>query len=173
MTYLYAIGVFEGPVKIGFTKSPRERLSTIKTASPVSVQMLACFDVGDLHSEVERTMHFILRDERQSGEWFNITADRAIEAIETMGTLTKLPLVPYSPPHRKPSLNASRPAALFPKIRDKPHREYSKPGPKPSGKAKQLITLRLDPDVIDGFKSSGDGWQSRMNQALRAHLGIG
>lgn len=46
----------------------------------------------------------------------------------------------------------------------------AKRGPKPSGKAKQLMTLRLDPDVIEGFKSTGDGWQARMNEALRNHL---
>lgn len=51
-------------------------------------------------------------------------------------------------------------------------REITKRGPKPSGKAKQLITLRLDPDVIEGFKAGGEGWQSRMNQALREKIGI-
>ena len=32
---------------------------------------------------------------------------------------------------------------------------------------KAAITLRLDPDVLDKFKSTGPGWQSRMNEALR------
>ena len=32
---------------------------------------------------------------------------------------------------------------------------------------KKAITLRLDPDVLDKFKSTGPGWQSRMNEALR------
>lgn len=32
---------------------------------------------------------------------------------------------------------------------------------------KALISLRLDQDVIDHFRSGGDGWQSRMNAALR------
>jgi uncharacterized protein (DUF4415 family) len=50
--------------------------------------------------------------------------------------------------------------------------EIVKRGPKPSGKAKQLITLRLDPDVIEGFRAGGEGWQSRINQALREKLGI-
>lgn len=37
--------------------------------------------------------------------------------------------------------------------------------------AKKSITLRLDPDVIEGWKRSGPGWQTRMNEALRAALG--
>lgn len=28
-------------------------------------------------------------------------------------------------------------------------------------------TLRLDPDVINAFKASGSGWQTRVNQVLR------
>lgn len=37
--------------------------------------------------------------------------------------------------------------------------------------AKQQVTLRLDPDVIEGWRKSGPGWQSRMNAALREALG--
>ena len=36
--------------------------------------------------------------------------------------------------------------------------------------AKQQVTLRLDPDVIAGFRASGPGWQRRINEALRAAL---
>ena len=41
-----------------------------------------------------------------------------------------------------------------------------------SANPKVAISLRLDADVIDAFKASGQGWQSRMNDALRkaAHL---
>lgn len=43
----------------------------------------------------------------------------------------------------------------------------SKAGRKPDPNAKQLLTLRIDPDVIAHFRSSGDGWQTRMNESLR------
>jgi uncharacterized protein (DUF4415 family) len=33
---------------------------------------------------------------------------------------------------------------------------------------KQLISIRLDRDVIETFRATGDGWQARMNAALRA-----
>ena len=32
---------------------------------------------------------------------------------------------------------------------------------------KQLVTLRLDRDVLDRFRATGRGWQSRINEALR------
>ena len=31
--------------------------------------------------------------------------------------------------------------------------------------------VRLDPSVIEAFKATGDGWQARMNEALREWLG--
>lgn len=36
---------------------------------------------------------------------------------------------------------------------------------------KVQITIRLDADVLDSFKSTGDGWQTRMNDALREWAG--
>jgi uncharacterized protein (DUF4415 family) len=37
---------------------------------------------------------------------------------------------------------------------------------------KQQVTLRLDPDVLDAFRATGKGWQSRINAALREKLGL-
>jgi uncharacterized protein (DUF4415 family) len=39
--------------------------------------------------------------------------------------------------------------------------------PRGSGK-KELVTLRLDRDVLDRFRAGGPGWQPRLNDALRA-----
>jgi uncharacterized protein (DUF4415 family) len=39
-------------------------------------------------------------------------------------------------------------------------------GPNRSPTKKQ-VTLRLSPEVIDHFKSTGDGWQSRIDETLR------
>ena|SRR5690349_10190307 len=38
---------------------------------------------------------------------------------------------------------------------------------------KKLIALRLDPDIIERFRATGSGWQSRINAALREHLDKG
>ena len=32
---------------------------------------------------------------------------------------------------------------------------------------KKLISLRLSPDVVEHFKSTGKGWQSRIDETLR------
>lgn len=39
-------------------------------------------------------------------------------------------------------------------------------GPQKSA-TKQLVSLRLDQDVLDKFKNTGPGWQTRINEALR------
>ncbi|WP_298957605.1 BrnA antitoxin family protein [uncultured Methylobacterium sp.] len=31
---------------------------------------------------------------------------------------------------------------------------------------RRQVTLRLDPDVIDGFRATGPGWQGRINDVL-------
>ena len=41
-------------------------------------------------------------------------------------------------------------------------------GRPPSGKAKHLVSLRLDQDVVQGLRGLGPGWQTRANEALRA-----
>jgi len=41
------------------------------------------------------------------------------------------------------------------------------PGRPKSERPKQQVTLRIDRDVLDRFRASGEGWQSRINQALR------
>ncbi len=35
---------------------------------------------------------------------------------------------------------------------------------------KKLVSLRLDQDVIERFRATGTGWQSRINETLRQHL---
>lgn len=37
---------------------------------------------------------------------------------------------------------------------------------------KKLVSLRLDPEVVDHFRATGQGWQSRMNDVLRNAAGL-
>jgi len=41
--------------------------------------------------------------------------------------------------------------------------------PKSSNK-KLLVSVRYSPEVVAYFKSTGEGWQSRMNEALREYV---
>ena len=35
---------------------------------------------------------------------------------------------------------------------------------------KQLVSLRVDPDVLAAYRATGKGWQGRINQTLAAHV---
>ncbi|NJR79771.1 BrnA antitoxin family protein [Sphingomonas corticis] len=43
---------------------------------------------------------------------------------------------------------------------------------RPVGTTKDQVSLRIDRDVIARFRAGGPGWQSRMNAALRAAVGL-
>ncbi|MDP1778169.1 MAG: BrnA antitoxin family protein [Brevundimonas sp.] len=46
------------------------------------------------------------------------------------------------------------------------------PGRPRSPSAKKQVTLRLDAEILDYFRAGGDGWQSRINRALRQAAGF-
>jgi uncharacterized protein (DUF4415 family) len=43
-------------------------------------------------------------------------------------------------------------------------------GRPPAAVTKERITIRLSPDVVDRFRASGPGWQTRMDAALKDWL---
>ncbi len=48
------------------------------------------------------------------------------------------------------------------------------PPPKPASlpTARELVSLRLDQDVLEAFQADGPGWQDRINAALRQAAGL-
>lgn len=75
-----------------------------------------------------------------------------------------------------PELTAERAALLRPAREVLP--EYilaqfaRSPGRPRSPSPKVQLTLRLDAEIIDYFKAGGEGWQSRINLALRKAAGF-
>lgn len=47
-----------------------------------------------------------------------------------------------------------------------------RPGRPPAAAAKQLVSLRLDRDVVAALRASGEGWQTRVNDTLRKTMGL-
>ena len=43
-------------------------------------------------------------------------------------------------------------------------------GRPPLESPKKLLSVRFDVDVIDAFKKTGKGWQTRMNDALKEYI---
>jgi uncharacterized protein (DUF4415 family) len=58
---------------------------------------------------------------------------------------------------------------VFPELAASIDRKLGRPK---ADSPKKAISLRLDAEVIERFKATGDGWQSRMNEALRKAVGL-
>jgi uncharacterized protein (DUF4415 family) len=53
---------------------------------------------------------------------------------------------------------------------DEPAAPAAKPAKAASSGVKQIVTIRLDVDMLDWYKSAGPGYQTRINQILRDHM---
>jgi uncharacterized protein (DUF4415 family) len=78
------------------------------------------------------------------------------------------------PPNRyRPSDPRQAAEAAFKSATTKPG-DAPAPASKPAAAipaAREMVTLRLDRDVLEHFQADGPGWQERINQALRQAVG--
>jgi Uncharacterized protein conserved in bacteria len=58
---------------------------------------------------------------------------------------------------------------VFPDLAEKIDRKLGRPK---SDNPKRAISIRLDAEVIERFKATGEGWQSRINDVLRKAVGL-
>ncbi|MFB9952046.1 BrnA antitoxin family protein [Rhizobium puerariae] len=61
---------------------------------------------------------------------------------------------------------------VFPDLAASIDREIARRGRPKAEQTKQPVTIRLDPDIVDHYKATGRGWQSRMNDDLRKAAGL-
>jgi uncharacterized protein (DUF4415 family) len=59
--------------------------------------------------------------------------------------------------------------AAFKAATTKPLEPLPKPPSLPN--AKELVSLRIDRDILEHFQEAGPGWQDRINDALRTLIG--
>lgn len=82
---IYAIGWDEGgPIKIGKAKTMRARLDILQTGCPYQLRILhhsRLYQTGAVY--IERKIHSMLADSKMCGEWFNVSLEEAIDAIES------------------------------------------------------------------------------------------
>jgi len=77
--------------------------------------------------------------------------------------------MPFDKPPRGPKTSRDLAEAAFKKATTKTA-ELPPERPKiPS--AKEMVSLRIDRDILDHFQQDGPGWQDRINDALRKAIG--
>ena len=70
---------------------------------------------------------------------------------------------------RRPTSSRDTAEAAFKKATARP---ADLPPPKPVVPGvREMVSLRLDREVLDHFQADGPGWQDRINDALRALIG--
>ena len=75
----------------------------------------------------------------------------------------------FDKPSRGPKSSRDLAEAAFKKATAKPAELPPERPAIPS--AKEMVSLRLDRDVLDHFQNDGPGWQDRINDALRKAIG--
>jgi len=81
--FVYVIGSEDGPQKIGMSANPASRLRGLQTSSPHRLKLLAAVDVPATDAvAVERHAHAALSLHHLLGEWFRVTPDQAVTAVQ-------------------------------------------------------------------------------------------
>lgn len=80
---IYVVKSEAGPVKIGIATNAKKRFSALQTPSPVrlSLEYVAQCD-GWFIEKIEIAVHKTLRGKHEKGEWFSISVDEAVAAIQ-------------------------------------------------------------------------------------------
>jgi hypothetical protein len=82
-SFLYVIGAPDGPQKVGVAKEPAERLVIMQVSHLGRLELAAKIRMPRLMAfAAERCAHWILREKRIRGEWFEVSPAEAIEAAE-------------------------------------------------------------------------------------------
>ena len=68
--YVYFIGAVDGPIKIGMSQDPTERLRSLQTGSPVALRLMAVVPSQE-PEQLEVLLHARFGSLRMHGEWFH------------------------------------------------------------------------------------------------------
>jgi uncharacterized protein (DUF4415 family) len=71
-----------------------------------------------------------------------------------------------NPEWTKRDFAEAQPVWKIPELAHLSKRRQGERGPQ-KAPTKQQVTLRLDQDVVERFRATGQGWQGRINEALR------
>ncbi|MGA9581199.1 MAG: BrnA antitoxin family protein [Allosphingosinicella sp.] len=82
---------------------------------------------------------------------------------------------PDDAPHFTPEMAARAQIAIGDRIireADPPLGTRRGRPPKPDEERKELVSIRISPDVMDWLRASGPGWQTRIEDLLRREMSI-
>jgi hypothetical protein len=81
--YAYVIGAIDGPQKIGVATTPTQRLVMLQSGNAASLVLSGAIPMSRAEAfAVERQAHWLLRDDRLRGEWFDVSPGEALAAVQ-------------------------------------------------------------------------------------------
>ncbi len=81
--FVYVIGGRSTSKKIGIATDPSRRLKAIQSGNSKVVSVLHSREVDlSVAGMIEAHAHWVLKDHRESGEWFRVSLEQAIAAID-------------------------------------------------------------------------------------------
>ena len=78
--FVYVAGDQNGALKIGISFNPTQRLTQLQHTSPLVLHHQT--SVSGSARSVERVAHLLLSEKRLRGEWFDVSIEEAIAAVE-------------------------------------------------------------------------------------------
>lgn len=83
--YLYIAGRPEGPIKVGISRKPINRLSMLGTGCPFQIELLHLKIMDNMETARENETEFMIvnQHKRMSGEWFDMDIYEVLEYFET------------------------------------------------------------------------------------------
>jgi len=83
--FVYVIGAQDNPVKIGHANRVETRLTSLQMGNPDELKILGKVVVPwDLAEIIEKRTHVALSAHHRRGEWYNVSAEAALLAIEAV-----------------------------------------------------------------------------------------
>lgn len=81
--FLYLIGC-GGHIKIGVSRNLRQRFTDLQIANPLPLALLGYREEqAEWITDFEQAAHKLLNEHRATGEWFAVTLDTAMAAVDT------------------------------------------------------------------------------------------
>lgn len=82
--FVYVIGQFSGPIKVGIASDVESRLSGLQTGHPYELRIFLSIDARteDVARALEKQCHSSLSYCRLRGEWFELGAVEAVEFVQ-------------------------------------------------------------------------------------------
>jgi len=79
--YVYLVEKRDSLVKIGCTTKPKQRISSLQCSNgKCFVQVFVSREVED-YKKVEKKLHFLFKERRVKGEWYNVSFNEAKELL--------------------------------------------------------------------------------------------